>query len=87
MNAVGNGETCIGIQAKNGIVIACEKKLISPLVDESTIHKVEKISAYLGVTYAGIGPDFQAVLCKARKDVQVYHARYQDRITSFMLCK
>ena len=24
---------------------------------------------------------------KARKDVQVYHARYQDRITPFMLCK
>ena len=87
LTAVGNGETCIGIRAKNGIVIACEKKLQSILVEEATIHKVEKIAPYLGVTYAGIGPDFQAVLLKARKDVQVYHSKYQDRITPFMLCK
>jgi hypothetical protein len=29
--AVGNGETVIGIRAKNGIVIAAEKKLASQL--------------------------------------------------------
>ena len=41
----------------------------------------------MGCTYSGIGPDFQAVLRKARKDVQVYHSRFEDRITPFMLCK
>lgn len=76
LTAVGNGETCIGIRAKNGIVLACEKKLPSILVEETTIHKVERIAPYLGVTYSGIGPDFNAVLMKARKDVQVYHSRY-----------
>ena len=44
LTAVANGETSLGIRAKNGIVIACEKKLQSPLVDSSTIHKVEKLS-------------------------------------------
>lgn len=68
MTAVGNGETSLGIRAKNGVVIACEKKLHSPLVDESTIHKVERISNYMGMTYSGVGPDFHAVLLKARKD-------------------
>ena len=69
MTAVGNGETCLGIRAKNGVVIACEKKLASVLIDETSIHKIDKIAPYLGVTYAGIGPDFNAVLLKARKDV------------------
>ena len=87
LTAVGNGETCLGIKAKNGCVIACEKKITSPLIDETTIHKVEALSDYMGLTYAGIGPDFQAVLLKARKDVQTYHAKFQDRITPFMLCK
>ena len=87
LTAVGNGDTCLGIKAKNGVVIACEKKLSSPLVDETSIHKVEALSEYMGTTYAGIGPDFQAVLLKARKDVQVYHSRFQDRISPFMLCK
>ena len=76
LTAVGNGETCLGIKAKNGCVIASEKKIVSPLVDETTIHKVEALSDYLGCTYSGIGPDFYAVLMKARKDVQVYHSRF-----------
>lgn len=62
LTAVGNGETCLGIRAKNGIVIACEKKMSSILVDESSIHKVEKVAPYIGATYSGIGPDFYAVL-------------------------
>ena len=40
MTAVGNGETCLGITAKNGCVIACEKKLTSPLIDETSIHNI-----------------------------------------------
>ena len=87
MTAVDNGETCLGIRAKNGCVLACEKKLTSPLVDEDSIHKVEKTCEYMGVTYSGIGPDFHQVLLKARKDVQVYHARYRDNMTPFMLCQ
>lgn len=87
LTAVGNGETVIGIRAKNGIVIAAEKKLASPLVDESSIHKIDNLCDYMGVSYAGIGPDFNAVVMKARKDVAKYHATYQDRITPFVLCK
>ena len=69
MTAVGNGETTVGIRAKNGVVIAAEKKLSSILADEESIHKIEKLCEYLGLTYSGIGPDFQAVLLKARKDI------------------
>lgn len=87
LTAVGNGETTVGIRARNGVVIAAEKKLGSVLTDEATIHKVEPLCDYMGATYSGIGPDFQAVLLKARKDCQVYHARYMDRITPFMLSK
>lgn len=68
-------------------MIAAEKKLTSILVDESSIHKVDKLCEYMGVSYSGIGPDFGAVLLKARKDVAKYHATYQDRITPYYLCK
>ena len=87
MTAVGNGETTIGIRAKNGVVIAAEKKLANSLIDESSIHKIDKVSDYMGVTYSGIGPDFNSVLMKARKDVQKWHATYWDRISPFMMCK
>ena len=87
MTAVGNGETTVGIRAKNGIVIAAEKKLTNSLIDETSIHKIDKVSDYMGVTYSGLGPDFNSVLMKARKDVQQWHAKYWDRISPFMMCK
>jgi 20S proteasome subunit alpha 2 len=87
LTAVGNGETTIGIRAKNGVVIAAEKKLPSMLIDESSVHKVDALCDYMGVTYSGIGPDFTQVLHKMRKDMQVYHQKYQDRNTPYMVCK
>ena len=84
---MGRGETTVGIRAKNGIVIAAEKKLPTILIDESSVHKVDNLCEYMGVGYSGIGPDFQAVMLKARKDVQVYHAQYRDRVSPFVLCK
>ena len=69
LTAVGNGETTVGIRAKNGVVIAAEKKLPNILCDESTIHKVEPLCEYMGMTYSGFGSDFRVVTMKARKDV------------------
>jgi 20S proteasome subunit alpha 2 len=36
LNAVSKGETALGIKAKNGVVIAVEKKLNSVLIDENS---------------------------------------------------
>jgi 20S proteasome subunit alpha 2 len=87
LTAVRNGETTVAIRAKNGVVIAAEKKLPTALIDETSIHKIGALSDYMGVTYSGIGPDFQAVLMKMRKDIQAYHARYLDKMTPFMAAK
>lgn len=87
LTAVGNGETTVGIKAKNGVIIAAEKKLSSILVDEESTHKVEKLCDYMGMTYSGLGSDYRAVLLKSRKDIQKYHAVYQDRTTPFMVSK
>ena len=87
LTAVQNGETCLGIRAKNGIVIAAEKKVSSVLIDPETIRKVDKIAPYMGCAYSGIGPDFISVMKKARKTAQQYHGKYMDNISPFMLCK
>jgi len=76
LTAVGNGETTVAVKAKNGVVIAAEKKLTTSLVDEDSIHKVAQLCDYMGVTYSGIGPDFNSVLLKMRKDMQAYHAKF-----------
>ena len=68
LNAVAKGETCLGIRAKEGVVIAAEKKVSSILVDEESFNKVSTIYGHVGASYAGIGPDFRVMIKKARKD-------------------
>ena len=34
--------------ATNGVVVATEKKVNSPLVDETTLHKIAEIDKHIG---------------------------------------
>ena len=61
LNAVANGRTSLGICAKDGVVIATDKKLTSELVDVEDVHKVELLTPSCGVCYAGVGPDFRVL--------------------------
>jgi len=54
---------------KAGVVIAVEKKLNSVLVDETSFKKIQLLGEHIGVSYAGIGPDFRVLNQKARKTV------------------
>merc|ERR1712137_519683 len=48
LNAVANGRTSLGIAAKNGVVIATDKKLASPLVQIDEVQKMEMITQRTG---------------------------------------
>mmetsp|Transcript_53672 Transcript_53672/g.150836 ORF Transcript_53672/g.150836 Transcript_53672/m.150836 type:complete len:236 (-) Transcript_53672:24-731(-) len=78
LNAVANGRTSLGICAKDGVVIATDKKLTSELVDVAHVHKVELLTPSSGVCYAGVGPDYRVLVQKARKSSQVYLTTYGE---------
>ena len=80
LKAVANGAPCVGIKAANGLVLATEKKFKSALYDESSLYKVEPITKYCGMVYAGMGPDYRLLVKKARKDAVAYEARYGEPI-------
>jgi len=80
LNAVNRaGTTTLGIRAKNGVVVASERKS-QPLVDQNTFHKIEKITDSVGVAYAGLGGDFRVLLQQARKQAAGYYLTYHERI-------
>mmetsp|Transcript_11959 Transcript_11959/g.10563 ORF Transcript_11959/g.10563 Transcript_11959/m.10563 type:complete len:235 (+) Transcript_11959:39-743(+) len=87
LKAVDNGENSLGIKAKNGVVIATEKKASTILVDEDSYHKVQNISSHIGCAYAGIGPDYFSVLKKARKDCIKYEQIYREKTSVALLAK
>lgn len=80
LHAVSQGKTSLGIKARNGVVIATEKKLGSALVDEGSLKKVHSLSENVGVTYSGMGPDYRVLLKKGRKAAQKYKQTYGDDV-------
>ena len=76
LNAVKQGVTTIGIKLGNGVVLATEKKVNSPLVrtDLATTLKVELITPDIGMLYSGMGPDFRVLVDRARK---LAHTNYK----------
>jgi len=80
LNRVAEGRPALGIKAKNGVVLATEKKSPSPLVDESTIAKIENLSENVGVAYAGMPPDYRVLLRRGRKMAQQYFTTYRELI-------
>lgn len=85
--AVEKGDTCLGIKAANGVVIATEKKTSSILVDETSIQKSGAISTHIGAGYAGIAADFRVLLQKCRKFALRYKGSYHEPIPVSQLCQ
>lgn len=68
----------LGIKAKNGVVIASEKKIRSVLVDADSIDKIVHLSGNVGTCYSGMGPDFRVLCRRARKSAAKYQLTYND---------
>ena len=82
LEAMSRGESSVGICAKNGVVLASEKKLSSIMVDEDSFHKIELLGVAKGIAFAGLSADFRALLLKGRKEYQKFIARYNTPITT-----
>ncbi|CAK9304266.1 unnamed protein product [Gordionus sp. m RMFG-2023] len=79
--AVAAGAPSIGIKARNGVVLASEKKFKSILYDESSVRKVELLSSNCGITYSGLGPDFRLLVKEGRKVAQQYQLVYGESVS------
>lgn len=78
--AVADGPPALGIKARNGVVIATEKKIPSALVDESTVRKVENLSENCGIVYAGMPADYRVLLRRGRKSAMKYYTVHRELI-------
>jgi 20S proteasome subunit alpha 2 len=87
LNAVAAGATSLGVKAKNGIVIATEKKLPSILIDETSMQKIVMLTPNIAVVYSGMGPDFRVLCRKGRKSAQQYYRVYREVIPVTMLVR
>ncbi|MDH7555485.1 MAG: archaeal proteasome endopeptidase complex subunit alpha [Candidatus Methanosuratincola sp.] len=87
LEAVRRGWTAIGIRCTNGVVLAVEKKRISPLIDPASMEKILKIDEHVGATFAGLSSDARILIERARQEAQINRMLYDEIIDVEVLTK
>jgi len=81
IEAINNAGTCVGILAKDGIVMASEKKVTSALLAPSkTSEKTYKLCAHAACTVAGLTADANILIDQARLRAGRYGYQFQEPI-------
>eukprot|EP01018_Ginkgo_biloba_P026691 Gb_31719 [translate_table: standard] len=79
MEAIGNAGAAIGVLAKDGVILAGEKRVTSKLLQTSkSTEKMYKIDDHVACAVAGIMADANILINTARVQAQRYTYAYQE---------
>ncbi len=78
IEAIKLGSTAIGIQAIDGVVLAVEKRLASPLIVPSSVEKVFEIDSHIGCAVSGLTADARMLVEHARVEGQNHRFVYNE---------
>ncbi|KAF7999001.1 hypothetical protein HF325_006533 [Metschnikowia pulcherrima] len=86
--AIANAGTAIGILAKDGVVLACEKKVTSKLLDnDGSAEKLYHLNDQTMCAVAGMTADASILVNNARVTAQRYLKTYNEEIPCELLIK
>ena len=54
IEAIKLGSTAIGIQTSEGVILAVEKRITSPLMEPTSIEKIVEIDAHIACAFSGM---------------------------------
>src|SRR3984957_1833329 len=74
------GSTTVGIRTSEGVVLAVEKRVQSPLLESSSIEKIMEIDSHLGCAMSGLTADARTMIDHARVTAQNHAFVYDERI-------
>ncbi|MFB6084682.1 MAG: archaeal proteasome endopeptidase complex subunit alpha [Halorientalis sp.] len=78
--AVKRGTASIGIRAADGVVLAVEKRIRSPLMERSSVEKLHKADDHIGIASAGHVADARKLIDFARRNAQINRLRFGEPI-------
>ncbi|PSQ29170.1 proteasome endopeptidase complex, archaeal, alpha subunit [Halobacteriales archaeon QS_9_67_15] len=78
--AVKRGTASIGVRTSNGVVLAVDKRIRSPLMERSSVEKIHKADDHIGIASAGHVADARQLIDFARRQAQVNQLRYGEPI-------
>ncbi|KAI0224437.1 Proteasome subunit alpha type-5 [Lamellibrachia satsuma] len=81
IEAIKLGSTAIGIQTNEGVVLAVEKRVTSPLIEPSSIEKIMEVDTHIGCAMSGLIADSRTMIDRARVEAQNHWFTYNERMT------
>mmetsp|Transcript_3960 Transcript_3960/g.11517 ORF Transcript_3960/g.11517 Transcript_3960/m.11517 type:complete len:258 (-) Transcript_3960:750-1523(-) len=91
MEAISNAGSALGVLAKDGVVLAAEKKITSKLLDTTAVgvrrEKMYKLDDHVACAVAGITADANILINSCRLAAQQYTFQYQEPIPVEQLVK
>ncbi len=78
--AVKRGTASIGVKTAGGVVLAVDKRIPSPLLENRSVEKIHKADDHVGVASAGHVADARQLIDFARRQAQVNQLRYGEPI-------
>ncbi len=78
--AVKKGWSTVGIKCKEGVVLAAEKRKISPLIDLESVEKIYMIDEHIAVAPSGLLADARVLIEYARQEAQIHRLLYDEPI-------
>jgi len=71
IEAIKLGSTGVGIQTSEGVVLAVEKRITSPLLEPSSIEKILEVDTHIACCMSGLVADARTMINHARVEAQV----------------
>jgi len=78
IEAIKLGTTAIGLQTSEGVVLAVEKRVSSPLLVPSSIQKLVKLDNHMGAAMSGLVADARTLIDHARNETQNHWFTYDE---------
>ena len=78
IEAIKLGSTAVGLQIKDGCVLAVEKRLTSPLLDPTSVEKIAEIDSHVGAAMSGLVADARTLVEHARVEAQNHTFTYEE---------
>jgi len=79
IEAIKLGSTTVGIRTPEGVVLAVEKRVQSPLLESSSIEKIMEIDSHLGCAMSGLTADARTMIDHARVTAQSHSFTYDEK--------
>jgi proteasome alpha subunit len=77
---VKRGTASIGVRTADGVVLAVDKRIRSPLMERTSVEKIHKADDHIGIASAGHVADARQLIDFARRQSQVNQLRYGEPI-------